>query len=153
MYSWIITISVFMLRPRVTRTYKDCSLWPVILHPLGLVAQFCDGDSIYRNTEYAMTRHYTCNIHNTYSRVPLRYSLSCCIEYYRNWSRIWIRVCTHKRHLISLPYGWAVWGLLWGFWRNGPHYKGTTLYMKNKTIYTWNSKHNRFVFSVTIMVL
>ena len=26
-----------------------------------------------------------------------------CIQYYRNWDEIWIRVSTHKRHPIHRP--------------------------------------------------
>ena len=31
-------------------------------------------------------------------------------------SRIWMRLCIHKRHPISHPYGRAMGCLLWGFW-------------------------------------
>ena len=40
-----------------------------------------------------------------------------------------IRGCTHKRHPIPRPDGWATGRLLWIFLENWPHYNGTALYL------------------------
>ena len=44
-----------------------------------------------------------------------------CIQYNSDWIRTYIRINTHKRHLISCPNGRAMGCLWWGFWEKIDH--------------------------------